>query len=62
MAVLLTLCAGIFTSIGVYVPSFKGAWNKRGIFCVLLFGYYFVFDGIFKIFKMKYGYYPFWNT
>jgi len=62
MAVLLTLCASLFTSLGIYVPTFKGAWNKRGVFCMLLLAYYFVYDWIFKIFKMKYGYYPFWNN
>jgi len=60
MAGLLTFAAAIFTSFGAYVPTFKGDWPKRGIFLVLLLCFYMVYDGIFRIFKMKYNYYPFY--
>jgi len=59
MAGLLTLCSCLFTAFGIYVPTFKGPWQKRGIYLCLLVSFYMVYDGIFKIFRMKYGYYPY---
>jgi len=59
MAGLLSLGAILFTTLGAYVPTFKGAWPKRGIFLVLLISFYMTYNGIFAIFKMKYSYYPF---
>jgi len=62
MSALLTCCASLFISLGVFVPKYKGAWIKRAIFVVLALGFYWVFDKTFTIFKMKYGFYPFWNA
>eukprot|EP01114_Cavostelium_apophysatum_P022982 TRINITY_DN8506_c0_g1_i1.p1 TRINITY_DN8506_c0_g1~~TRINITY_DN8506_c0_g1_i1.p1 ORF type:complete len:326 (+),score=30.80 TRINITY_DN8506_c0_g1_i1:144-1121(+) len=58
MAGMLTLAASLFVAFGAYIPTFKGSWPKRGIFLVVLLSFYMVYDGIFRIFKIKYPYYP----